>query len=351
MGQKTVVITGTRGQFASYAADKYLADGWRVIGVDRRSSSPDFTNVRHNFVNPNFIVQEADITDSSSIVNILTKFKPDLWLNAAAQSHVGSSYNQPIVTAEINYLGVAKILEAIRQVKPDTKFWQASTSERFGNATDIQTPDTAPSPISPYAVSKVASEYLIKAYRETYDLYACYSIMFNYESPRRSKAFVTRKITDYIGRTFNTIEREVIDKVTDSRVITGQEAYDYVIKEQIIPHLYLGNIDSRRSWTHCKDIVDGVYLQMQQDKPQDFIFGLEETHSVREFLDCAFSCVGVHNWSDIVMTDQTLFRPSDVKCLRPSMLETKKVLGWEPKYSFEEIVTEMINHDIYVNSK
>lgn len=351
MGKQTVCLTGILGQGASYAADKYLENGYKVIGLHRRSSSPNLQNVKHLLNNEDFILYEADICDTSSISEVITKFKPDLWLNFAAQSHVGTSYNQPIVTAEVNYLGVAKTLECIRTLKPDIKFWQASTSERYGNIADHQGLDTPPSPISPYAVSKVASEFLVKAYRQTYNLFACYGIMFNYESPRRSKAFVTRKISDFIGRTFNTVDSS-IEKLLDNKpgTISVQQAYDMAIDMKIVPKLQLGNIDSQRSWTHCKDTIDGVFAQMNLDEPVDMIFGLEETHSVKEFLTEAFAYIGVSNWSNIVNINEALFRPSDVRCLKPDCSDAREIVGWSPKYTFKDIVADMVSHDIQLNS-
>lgn len=351
MDKKTVVITGALGQGGSYAADKYLSEGYKVIGLHRRSSSPCLDNVKHNLKNPNFTLYESDICDTSSINTVINKFKPDIWANFAAQSHVGSSYNQPIITAEINYIAVAKILECLRNNKPDTKFWQASTSERYGNIADHQGPDTIPAPISPYAVAKVASEYLIKCYRQTYGMYACYSIMFNYESVRRSKAFLTRKVSDFIGRTFNTIDQNITDILGKAGSISTQEAYKLALEKGWIDYLYLGNINSKRSWTHCKDTIDGVFDQINLEEPQDLIFGLEETHSVSDFLTEAFKVIGVEDWSFIVQKDPKFDRPSDVRCLKPDCSTARKVLGWSPKYSFKDLVKEMVDHDIELNRK
>lgn len=347
---KTIVITGGLGQFGSHAIDLYLEKGYRVIGLHRRCSLLNCDNVKHNLNNPNFILYEGDITDSSSISDCIKKYQPDLWLNTAAQSHVGTSYSQPILTAEVNYLGVAKTLECIRLLKPDIRFWQASTSERFGNGSISQDTETPPDPVSPYAVSKVGSELLVNCYKNTYGMYCCYSIMFNYEGPRRAKSFVTRKISDFIGKAFNIVQDNFDKFVPVNKILSTQLGFEKAIEAGLIDHLYLGNIDSKRSWTHCKDIVRGVYDQMNLEKPTNLMFALKETHSVREFLDEAFACVGIYDWSNIVKIDKNLFRPSDVKSLHPTNINSEEIIGWKPQYTFKELVKEMVDNDIEINS-
>lgn len=345
MDKKTVIITGIKGQGASYAADLYLKKGFKVVGIYRRCSTQDFTNIKHLESTLDFELYEADICDSSSISELLSKYQPYAVLNFAAMSHVGSSYTQPIITAEVDYLAVAKLLEAIRIISPKTKFWQASTSERFGDnkGNGFQDETTEPSPISPYACAKLASEYLIKAYRKTYGLHASYSIMFNYESPRRSREFVTRKITDYIGRTYNMIPKTL----TANSV---EDAYKKAIELGYIPKLKLGNLDSYRSWTHCSDVIKGVFAQIELDEPKDYLFGVEETHSIKDFLDEAFGVIDIKDWSFIVEQDKKFMRPSDVGYLKPNSQRAQKELGWTPMYSFKELVIEMVFHDISLHS-
>ena len=342
---KTVVITGCRGQIASYAIDRFLEEGYNVVGTYRRCSLPDFSNIEHNLNNPNFTLFEADICDATSVSGVLTKFRPDIILNFAAQSHVGSSYNQPIVTQDVNYIGVINQLEAIRLIKPDTIFWQASTSECMGiTPSKEQGEETPPCPVSPYAVSKLAAEYIIKAYRHTYNMKCCYSRMFNSESKRRAKAFVTRKITDYIGKTFNIVEKEVINQTEDKRsFISTDQAFKFALSDNLIPKLKLGNIDTFRSWTHCSDTVDGIFKQITNPSAGlvDYVIGREETHSIKEFLSISFGMVGL-DWQDFVEIDPQFIRPSDVPYLRPDSSKIHKELGWNPKVSFNDLVKEMV---------
>jgi len=349
--KKTVVITGILGQGASYAADLYLSKGYRVVGVYRRTAHRDLCNVLHNISNPDFILYEGDISDTSSIVDSLKQFQPELYLNFAAQSHVGSSYTQPLITAETDYLAVGRILESIRLYKPDTKFWQASTSERYGNFSETQSIDTPVFPISPYAVAKVASEHLVKMYRYTYKLHASFSIMFNYESPRRSKEFVTRKITDWIGKSFNIAEQLAMKDIAEEKFISIPSAFGKLASQENFQPLRLGNIESFRSWTHCADTIEGVDLQLSQENPIDYVIGLEETHSVKEFLDEAFCAIGIDNWRPYVVFDKSFVRPSDVNKLHPVSTPIQKDLGWKPKHTFKDLVKEMVKFDISINRK
>ena len=335
---KTVVITGIFGQVGSYAADLYLEKGYRVVGLYRRTSSPNYEHVLHNMNNPNFILFEGDISDSSTIIECLNKYKPYAFLNFAAQSHVGTSFHQPVVTTQLNYLAVLEMLEAIRLHSPQTKFWSAATSERYGLCGDIKQDESCPpDPASPYSVAKLAMEQIIKVYSKSYGLYATYSIMFNMESPRRGKAFVTRKITDYIAGTTK--------KLIEMDIIPYKVGFVNAIKGGSIEPLKLGNIDARRSWTHASDTVRGIYDQIELPKPEVFCFGLEETRSIREFLTYSFSLVGVDDWSDIVVHDENMMRPNDVWHLKPTCTKAKTLLNWTPKYTFENLVQEMLEKD------
>lgn len=351
---ETAVIIGIRGQLASYLSEKFLAEGYKVVGVGRRCSMPDYSNINGILDNPNFRLYEADVCDFLSISGLVKDTKPKFLLNCAAQSHVGSSYKQPIITNEINYIGVNNLLEAVRLFSPETIFWSSCTSERFGNTPFIeQNEDTPPYPVSPYAVSKVASEYLIKAYRHTYNMKASYSIMFNFESPRRSKAFVTRKITNYIGEIFNKVENYITNCFGNSNAVkfySAKESFEICLEKGVIQPLKLGNIDTYRSWTHCLDTVDGIFKQITEYPTSDFIFGREETHSVREFLKEAFAVIGIYDWNRFVVQDQEFMRPSDVLLLRPNCQKAKDLLGWKPKITFNELVREMVENDIAFHS-
>lgn len=350
MSQRTAILSGIFGQGGSTAADLYLEKGFRVIGVHRRDSLPDHCNVSHNLKNPMFELYEADICDESSIIALLKAEQPYAFLNFAAQSHVGSSYTQPIVTAEVDYIAVAKILEAIKNHSPHTKFWNANTSERYGlTDQDKQDENTNPSPISPYSCAKVASEFLIKCYRHTYGLHASYSIMHNYEGPRRSKAFVTRKITDYIGKTFNIVENYIIEHLGHNGFISTQDAYESCIQLGIIDPLHLGNLDTYRSWTHCRDTVRAVYMQVELEKPDDFVVGREEAHSIKDFLTEAFKVIGISDWSKLVVHDKKFIRPSDVRFLKPDCTKIRNILGWKPEISFKSMVEEMVRFDLSIN--
>ena len=312
MESKNVVITGVLGQIGSYAADLYIEKGYNVIGIERRSANPYKENIQQLERNPLFRMEEADICDFSSVSGIAKKYTPYLWLNFAAQSHVATSFKQPIYTTEVDYIGVLNQLEAIRLFSPETRFWQASTSERYGNGTDKpQNEETPVSPASPYAVAKISAEMAIKCYAKSYGLYATYGIMFNSESPRRSKAFVTRKITDYVAQLITASDE------------TGFSPGFLIKMGQ--PKLLLGNIEARRSWTHAKDTVIGIDLQMQLDKPDVFVFGREESHSIKDFLQLSFGHYGL-NYEDFVGISSEFYRPNDVVYIQPDCTKARTII-------------------------
>lgn len=347
---KTAVITGGKGQLGSFLSEKFLDEGFRVVNVNRRSAMPDYSNIEHLFSNPNFILHEGDVCDFASVSGIIKEFQPWIIMNTAAQSHVHTSYSQPIVTNEINYIGVINCLEAIRLLSPETRFWNACTSERFGDTKNtVQDENTPPSPVSPYAVSKVAAEYIIDMYKKTYKMHVSYGIMFNFESENRSKAFVTRKITDYIGKTFNIVEN-VADQLFATQpkggFVSTLDAYTHALNTNQIERLELGNLEASRSWTYCGDTVEGIFKQINLDQPDNFIFGIEETHTIREFLTEAFKIVGIDDWTPFVVQNPKFMRPSEVPYLKPCCEKAKRLLDWEPKVTFKELVAIMVAADI-----
>jgi len=326
---KKAIITGVTGQDGSYLADLLLEKDYIVVGLHRRCSSNNFSRINHLIDKPNFILEEFDITDPSGCSRVIDQHKPDEVYNLAAQSHVGTSFSQPLTTFSINTLGVTNLLEAIRLLSPSTKFYQASTSEMFGrnysvneNHTKFQNELTAMLPQSPYGASKLASHHMVYIYRTSYSLYACSGILFNHESPRRGENFVTRKITKYIGQLVNN----KIDK-----------------NEK----LKLGNIRAKRDWGHAKDYVYGMYLMLQKQEPDDYILSTGHTYSVEEFLNKAFSLVNL-NYLDHIAIDPAFYRPCEVDYLKGDSSKAKNKLNWQPLISFDALVEDMVSSDIRV---
>lgn len=337
---KSALITGITGQDGSYLADFLLAKGYEVHGLIRRHSTPCNDRITH-IDDVNFFLHYGDLTDSSGLSNLIRTVQPDEVYNLAAQSHVGISFEVPEYTAEATGVGTIKLLEAIRQNKPDAKFYQASTSELFGGL-----PETAPQsettpfhPRSPYAAAKLYSYWITVNYREAYDMFACNGILFNHESPRRGVDFVTRKITIAVAK----IMAGVQDKLS------------------------LGNLDAKRDWGFAKDYVEGQWLILQQDKPDDFVLATGETHTVREFVEAAFEEVGVKIvWQGtgvdekgycsktgklLVDVNPKYFRPAEVDLLLGNPAKAERMLGWKRKVSFRELVKIMIQADLKIFEK
>lgn len=322
---KTAVVTGITGQDGSYLIGSLLSRGYSVIGLYRRNSTNNFWRIEKYIKHPMLTLEEFDLTDYSSVNRAITKYKPEEFYNLAAQSHVGTSFDQPINTFNINTYGVVSILEIIRSVSPQTRFYQASTSEMFGSnysssteAEKYQNESTNFSPQSPYAVSKVAAHQMVKLYRESYGLYACSGILFNHESPKRGENFVTRKITKYLGRLINGLTEE---------------------------KLKLGNIYSYRDWGHAKDYVEAMRMMLNQEQADDYVVATGSTHSVQEFLELAFNEVNL-NYQDFLEIDPNLYRPAEVDFLLGDCSKAKKTLGWAPTISFNSLVSEMVQSDI-----
>ena len=340
MFKKKALVTGITGQDGSYLAEFLLNKGYEVHGIKRRSSLINTDRIDHLYQDPHepdlkFILHHGDLTDATSLIRIIQEVQPDEIYNLAAQSHVAVSFEEPEYTANSDALGSLRILEAIRILKLEkkTKYYQASTSELFGNVQEIpQTEKTPFYPRSPYGVAKLYAYWITVNYREAYGIYACNGILFNHESPVRGETFVTRKITIALAR----------------------------IKLGIQKNLYLGNLDALRDWGHAKDFVEAQWLMLQQEKPEDFVIATGKQYSVRDFINLAsknlemkiewrgnkLDEVGSFNGEDIIKVDPRYFRPTEVETLIGDASKAKKKLNWEPKISFEQLVKEMVDEDL-----
>jgi len=315
---KHALITGITGQDGAYLAKYLLNKGYRVFGTYRRLSTPNFWRLQYLGIFDEVELFPCDLMDSFSIIEALRLSRPDEVYNLAAQSFVGASFEQAIASGEITGLGVARLLEAIRLVTPEARFYQASTSEMFGdNRYDAQDENTPLEPSSPYAAAKLYAHHMLKIYRKGYGLYACNGILFNHESPLRGLEFVTRKITNAVAK----------------------------IKLGLESHIELGNIDARRDWGYAPEYVEAMWLMLQQDTPDDYVVATNETHSVREFLQAAFSSAGL-NWEDHVRISEKFLRPVEVRSLHGNYEKSARVLGWQPKVLFSDLVELMVREDL-----
>ena len=313
---RTALITGITGQDGSYLAELLLKKGYKVHGLVRRSS--DETLSRLQGCKEQLTLHGGDLTDLASLIAIIKQVEPREVYNLAAQSFVAASWQQPLLTAQVTGLGTANLLEAIRLVDPTIRFYQASSSEMFGRVVETPQRETTPFyPRSPYAVAKLYSHYLTVNYRESYGLFACSGILFNHESPRRGLEFVTRKISDGVAR----------------------------IKHGLASELRLGNLQARRDWGFAGDYVDAMWRMMQQDQPDDFVIGTGEAHTVENFVRTAFGHVGL-DWQEHVKIDPKFFRPAEVDILQADAAKARRKLGWVPRMTFEQLVTQMVDADI-----
>jgi GDPmannose 4,6-dehydratase len=312
---KKVLITGITGQDGSYLADLLLEKNYEVYGMVRRSSVEKLDRIEHIRDKINFV--QADLLDQLSIISIIKQVNPDEVYNLAAMSFVPTSWSQPVLTGEFTAMGVTRMLEAVRLVNKDIRFYQASSSEMFGKVKEIpQTENTPFHPRSPYGVAKVYGHYITVNYRESYDIFAASGILFNHESPRRGLEFVTKKITNAVAK----------------------------IKLGLLDYLYLGNIESKRDWGFAKDYVEAMWLMLQQDKPDDFVVATGQSHSVKEWVQASFECLGM-DWEKYVKIDQRFIRPAEVDLLIGDSSKAQKVLGWKPKVNFEQLVKIMVEYD------
>ena len=313
---KRALITGVTGQDGSYLAEFLLDQGYEVIGMVRRSSTVNFERIAH--IQDRIELVAGDLLDEVSMIGILRDHRPTEVYNLAAQSFVQTSWNQPVLTGETTALGVTRVLDAIRTVDPEIRYYQASSSEMFGKVLEVPQRETTPFyPRSPYGVAKVYGHWITVNYRESYGLHASSGILFNHESPRRGLEFVTRKVTHGVAR----------------------------IKAGIDRQLALGNLDAQRDWGYAADYVRAMWLMLQQDTPDDFVVATGETHSVREFCEVAFARAGL-DYQDHVVVDERFFRPAEVDLLIGDPSRARTELGWTPSVSFVELVESMVDADL-----
>jgi GDPmannose 4,6-dehydratase len=313
---KRALITGITGQDGSYLAEMLLEKKYLVYGLVRRLSTPNISRIDH--ILDKIILVEGDLTDQSSLNNAMKEVQPDEVYNLAAQSFVGTSWNQPVLTGDVTGMGAVRLLEAVRHFCKDARFYQASSSEMFGKVQEApQNENTKFYPRSPYGCAKVYAYWMCVNYRESYGMHISNGILFNHESPRRGLEFVTRKITDGVARIYHGRSKE----------------------------LKLGNLEAKRDWGYAGDYVKAMWLMLQQDKLDDYVIGTGVSHSVEEFTELAFKEVGL-NWGDYVKVDPKLFRPAEVDYLVGDYSKARKVLGWEPTVRFEELVKMMVKADV-----
>lgn len=346
---RTALIYGVTGQDGSYLTENLLNHGYRVIGVKRRTSGDNTARLKYLIGHQYFTLEEGDVCDSSYIFSSLLKYEPWLVFNLAAQSHVGTSFEQPIWTTNATYLGALNILEAIRLSRQDIRFYQASSSEMFGKSvgpTGFQDEDTPFLPQSPYAIAKLASHHAVRLYREAYGIFACSGILFNHESERRGDNFVTKKITNWI-KDFNEWKENLNEKNLTfafnlpNNMISSVRNSGYIFGPKF-PKLKLGNINSSRDWGHAEDYVEAMRLMLEHNVPDDYVIATGETYTVEDFLKETFSQVGISNYMDFIEIDESLKRPAEVSFLRGDASKARRVLGWAPKILFKDLVKRMI---------
>ncbi len=325
--RKVALVTGATGQDGSYLIELLLEKGYEAHGVIRRASTFNTGRIEHIYQDPHeknlrLSLHFGDLADANTIRKLIYKVQPDEIYNLGAQSHVRVSFDIPEYTANVTGLGVLRLLEAIKDFEEQggkkVRFYQASSSEMFGSAPAPQNEQTPFQPRSPYGIAKVFAFHTTKNYRDAYGIFAVNGILFNHESERRGETFVTRKITRAIAK-----------------IVLGQQ-----------DKIYLGNLDARRDWGYAPEYMEAAWLMLQQKKPDDFVIGTGESHSIREFLDAAFDCVGVGNWKNYVGIDPRYFRPTEVEDLRADARKATKKLGWKPKVKFEELVGIMMDADL-----
>jgi len=327
---KKAIIYGVTGQDGSYLSELLLSKGYIVYGIARRTSTNNNTRIKHLLIQKQFHLIQGDVTDPTSIFRTLNEVQPDEVYNLAAQSHVGTSFNQPTLTWNITAQGCLNILEVIRQMANRPRFYQASSSEMFGdqfsldeNGDKYQDEKTRFSPQSPYAIAKLAGHSAVSLYRRSYDLYACGGILFNHESERRGERFVTRKVSRYVA-----------------------DFYWATQQGRSIPNLKLGNLHVQRDWGHAEDYVKAMWMMLQQDNPKDYVIATGNTYSIEDMVKEAFQCININEYEKYVEIDDSLKRPSEVPYLKGSPKKAKKELGWEESITFEQLISRMVENDI-----
>lgn len=318
--KKTALITGILGQDGPYLAKLLLEKDYKVYGLIRRYSNPNFSNIDFLGITKNVEYVQGDMTDESSLYTLIKTIRPDEVYNLAAQSFVGGSWDMAKLTTEVNAVGVLYMLNAIKSFSPASKFYQASTSEIFGNSNQsgIQDENTPFCPRSPYGIAKLYAYWMTVNFRESYKMFTCNGILFNHESPIRGIQFVTRKITDGVAR----------------------------IKLGLSDKLFLGNLDSKRDWGFAGDYVEAMHAMLQQKNPDDYVVATGVNHSIRQFLEVAFNHVGISDWEKYVAVNPQFLRPAEVFELRGNAAKAEKALGWKPKVTFEELVKMMVDADM-----
>jgi GDPmannose 4,6-dehydratase len=315
---KKALITGITGQDGAYLSKSLLDKGYEIYGTYRRLSTPNFWRLQYLDIFEKVNLIPADLVDAGSIVEAVKISKPNEIYHLAAQSFVGASFEQPIGTGQITGLGVPRVLEAIRQINPEIKLYQASTSELYGKGHSSSLTENIPfQPASPYAAAKLYGYWLTKLYREGYNFFACNGILFNHESPLRGLEFVTRKITNTVAKIALEIEKE----------------------------LCLGNLDAKRDWGYAPEYVESMWLILQQKEPDDYVIATNESHSVREFAEKAFDVIGL-DWQEYIKVDKRFLRPLDVNYLQGDYSKAKRKLGWEPKVKFDKLIEIMVKDDL-----
>ncbi len=316
MTSKKALITGVTGQDGSYLAEFLLSQGYDVLGMVRRTSTVNFDRIRH--IQDKITIVPGDLLDQMSMLDILREHRPEEIYNLAAQSFVPISWKQPVLTGEFTALGVTRVLDAMRIINPEARFYQASSSEMFGQVREVpQTESTPFYPRSPYGVAKVYAHWITVNYRESYDLFACSGILFNHESPRRGLEFVTHKVTYGAAR----------------------------IKLGLDDELRLGNVDARRDWGYAGDYVQAMWLMLQQDQPDDYVIATGQTHSVQRLCEVAFGHLGL-DWRKYVVSDPKFIRPAEVDLLVGDASKAHAKLGWEPSITFEDLIQMMVDADM-----
>lgn len=319
---KKALISGITGQDGSYLAELLISKGYEVHGIIRRASTFNTERIDHIYTDPHeknskLFLHYGDMSDGGQLTNLIYNIKPDEIYNLAAQSHVRVSFDMPEYTGNITGLGVTRLLEVVRRSEIDTKIFQASSSEMFGNSLPPQNENTPFKPCSPYAISKVYAYWMAVNYRKAYNMFVCNGILFNHESERRGETFVSRKITRAVAR----------------------------IKLGLQNKLYLGNLDSKRDWGHAEDYVEAMWMMLQQDKSDDYVIATGETHSVKDFLQEAFGYVGL-DWKEYIEIDPVYFRPTEVNVLMGDSSKAQEKLGWKSKVKFKELVRTMVDSDM-----
>jgi GDPmannose 4,6-dehydratase len=314
---KKALITGITGQDGSYLAELLLAKGYEVYGINRRTSTTNYSRINHIMDKIELI--PGDLLDQLSLINALKGIQPDEVYNLAAQSFVATSWGQPVLTGEFTAMGVTRMLEAVRIAAPNSRFYQASSSEMFGKVQAVPQDESTPFyPRSPYGVAKLYGHWITVNYRESYDMFACSGILFNHESPRRGMEFVTRKITHAAARIKLGFQKDV----------------------------HLGNLDAQRDWGFAGDYVEAMWLMLQQDKPEDFVISTDETHTVRELVEIAFARAGIEDWEKYVVIDERFVRPAEVDLLIGNSSKAREKLKWIPKVGFKALIEMMVDADL-----